>query len=65
MRSVVPQKQAAPQPDDTVQYSKVAPSEAEIRQLVGDSTEGTVARFLDNKLHLLLWYRSPWGRAHS
>ena len=40
------------------QLSKVASSEAEFRQLVGDSTEGSVARFLDNKLTILLWYRS-------
>lgn len=35
-----------------------APSEAEFRQLIGDSYEGTLARFLQNKLKLLLWYRS-------
>ncbi len=40
------------------QFSKVAASEAEFRQLVGDSTEGSVARFLENKLTVLLWYRS-------
>jgi signal transduction histidine kinase len=40
-------------------YSKVAAAEAEFRQLVGDSTEGRIARFLQDKLHLLLWYRSP------
>ncbi|PYI89833.1 MAG: hypothetical protein DME26_00100 [Verrucomicrobia bacterium] len=32
---------------------------AEFRQLVGDSTEGTLARFLQAKLNLLFWYRSP------
>ena len=26
---------------------------------MGDSTEGTVARFLQNKLNLMFWYRSP------
>jgi signal transduction histidine kinase len=40
------------------QLSKVASSEAEFRQLVGDSTEGSVARFLENKLTILMWYRS-------
>jgi signal transduction histidine kinase len=40
------------------QVSKIASSEAEFRQLVGDSTEGSVARFLENKLTILLWYRS-------
>jgi signal transduction histidine kinase len=61
MRNVMPQQQAAasPQQQDLAQYSKVASSEAEFRQLIGDSTEGTVARFLENKLNVLLWYRSP------
>jgi len=40
-------------------YSKIAASEAEFRQLIGDSTEGTVARFLQNRLNLMFWYRSP------
>src|SRR4030095_8229141 len=54
-RNVEPQQvQQAPQP-----YSKVAPSEAEFRQLIGDSTEGTLARFLQNKLNLMFWYRPP------
>ena len=34
-------------------------AEAEFRQLIGDSTEGTLARFLDNKLKLMFWYRPP------
>jgi signal transduction histidine kinase len=38
--------------------SKVEPGEAEFRQLLGDSYEGTLARFLQDKLKLLLWYRS-------
>lgn len=38
--------------------SKIAPEEAEFRELVGDSFEGTIARFLQNKLKVLLWYRS-------
>lgn len=39
--------------------SKLAAAEAEFRQLIGDSTEGTLARFLDNKLKLMFWYRPP------
>jgi signal transduction histidine kinase len=61
MRSVVvPQPPAAAQVPDygSQQLSKVSSSEAEFRQLVGDSTEGSVARFLENKLTILLWYRS-------
>jgi signal transduction histidine kinase len=39
------------------QYSKVAPSETEFRQLIGDATEGALARFVDNKLNLMVWHR--------
>ena len=39
--------------------SKLAAAEAEFGQLIGDSTEGTLARFLDNKLKLMFWYRPP------
>jgi signal transduction histidine kinase len=65
-RNVIVQQQAQA-PDTSMennsqQLSKVAPAEAEFRQLVGDSTEGTVARFVDNKLKLLLWYRTPNDR---
>jgi signal transduction histidine kinase len=38
--------------------SKAASAEAEFRQLIGDSYEGTLARFLQDKLKLLIWYRS-------
>ena len=38
--------------------ARIAPEEAEFKELVGDSFEGTVARFLQNKLKVLLWYRS-------
>jgi signal transduction histidine kinase len=59
-RNVTPQQQALESaPENAAQnYSKAAPAEAEFRQLVGDSSEGTVARFLDNKLKVLLWYRA-------
>ena len=55
-RNVAPQQKALANFDNA---SKVAPSEAEFRQLIGDSTEGTLARFLQNKLNLMFWYRSP------
>lgn len=60
-RNVVPQQQSAMTQDANggQNFSKVSSSEAEFRQLVGDSSEGMVARFLENKLTLLLWYRSP------
>src|SRR5438046_188042 len=57
LRNVEPQQ--VQQAMDNQAYSKVAPSEAEFRQLIGDSTEGTVARLLQNKLNLMFWYRSP------
>src|SRR3989442_1287700 len=57
LRNVEPQQ--VQQAVDKQPYSKVAPSEAEFRQLIGESTEGTLARFLQNKLNLMFWYRSP------
>ena len=59
LRNVMPQQQALLPSGDNGNYSKVAASEAEFRQLVGDSSEGTVARFLENKLNVLVWYRCP------
>jgi signal transduction histidine kinase len=55
IRNVEPQQNMQAAIDNN---SKIAPAEAEFRQLVGDSTEGTVARFLQNKLNLMFWYRS-------
>jgi len=37
--------------------SKVVPAEAEFRQLIGDQTDGLLARFLQNKLKLMCWHR--------
>ncbi len=64
-RSVSPQNQIAQQAaidspallDNT--YSKVQVAEAEFRQLIGDSNEGMMARFLQNRLNVMTWYRSP------
>ena len=55
IRNVEPQQNVQAAFDNN---SRIAPAEAEFRQLVGDSTEGTVARFLQNKLNLMFWYRS-------
>lgn len=61
-RSVIPQ-QAISAPDnsspESLPDSKVAPSEAEFRQIIGEQSEGTLARFSDNKLNVLIWYRPP------
>jgi signal transduction histidine kinase len=35
------------------------PEEAKFIDIVGDAHEGTLARFLQNQLKLMLWYRSP------
>jgi signal transduction histidine kinase len=39
--------------------SKISAEETEFRNLIGDSSEGTLARFLQNRLKLLIWYRPP------
>ena len=57
-RSFRRQTLSAPE-DNQQQVSKIAPSEAEFRQLIGDDNEGTLARFVDNKLSVLFWYRPP------
>ena len=63
-RSVTPQQgttfQKPGYQDDSLQqkFSKVSASEAEFRQLIGEANEGTLARFVDNKLSILVWYRS-------
>jgi signal transduction histidine kinase len=38
--------------------AKISPEEAEFKELIGDNFEGTIARFLQNKLKVLLWYRT-------
>ena len=44
--------------DDTQNnLSKVVPAEAEFRQLIGDQSDGMLARFLQNKLKLMCWHR--------
>ncbi|HXE42687.1 MAG TPA: HAMP domain-containing sensor histidine kinase, partial [Candidatus Baltobacteraceae bacterium] len=65
-RKVVPQQQAITFQlddklkdfaDDTQNLSKAIPAEAEFAQLVGDQTDGMLARFLQNKLKLMFWHR--------
>ena len=63
-RSVIPQQQQlvpfqkpGALEENQQQFSKIAASEAEFRQLIGDDTEGALARFVDNKLNLLFWCR--------
>lgn len=57
-RTVTPSQAASGTAADDVS-SRVTLSEAEFRQLVGESTDGIVARFVDNRLRLMFWHRSP------
>lgn len=65
VRNVFPQQSLEQQLKDapdllaTDNRSRLNPSEAAFRQLIGDATEGTLARFVDNRLAVLFWYRSP------
>jgi signal transduction histidine kinase len=52
----VPNLPAAAKDEQPVSVSVAA--EAEFAQLVGDSREGMIARFLQNKLKLMFWHRS-------
>ena len=54
IRKVLPQKNYLSEDN----LSKTAPSEAEFRQLIGDAMSGSLARFTQNKLSLMFWYRS-------
>lgn len=62
-RNVFPQQQAGvfqktqAQEENQQQFSKLAASEAEFRQLIGEDTEGALARFVDNRLNVLFWHR--------
>jgi signal transduction histidine kinase len=59
-RSVSPQQQSVPaSKDQTQSFSKIAASEAEFCQLMGSASDGMLARFVDNKLNVLFWYRRP------
>ncbi len=64
-RSVVPQHQAFNNQRDVAndqaqqQLSRVSAAPAEFRQLIGNDSEGTLARFVDNRLNVLVWYRPP------
>lgn len=67
-RKVIPVEQQADVPNQQVlnvgqqayaanQISKIAPADTEFRQLIGDATDGMLARFVQNKLRLLFWHR--------
>jgi len=39
--------------------SNTLPSESDFRRLIKDQTTGAVARFLEDKLRVMVWYRPP------
>lgn len=55
-RKVAPQKEPAPA---QVAASELMPAERQFRELAGEAMSGSVGRFLDDRLHVLLWHRSP------
>jgi signal transduction histidine kinase len=63
LRNVLPQQQLQAPTTKGQQveqsFSKIAASEAEFCQLMGTASDGMLARFVDNKLNLLFWYRRP------
>ena len=64
-RNVSPQQQQVDMPqgkapaEQTPAFSKIASSEAEFCQLIGEANEGTLARFVENKLNVWFWCRYP------
>lgn len=63
-RKVVPQQnvyspanEAAVDTTNERNMSRVVPAESEFRQLIGSGTDGMFARFLQNKLRLMVWHR--------
>lgn len=63
-RNVSPQQQmemprGKASADQNPSFSKIASSEAEFCQLIGEANEGTLARFVENKLNVWFWCRYP------
>ena len=52
-RKVAPQKLLAPKEA----YSSAIAAESDFRKLIGKESSGSVARFLEDKLRLIVWYR--------
>jgi signal transduction histidine kinase len=48
----------APIPQQST-LSNTLPSESDFRRLIKDQTTGAVARFLEDKLRVMVWYRPP------
>ena len=56
-RNLTPQKLAEPADGQSV-ASSIQPAEADFRSVVGEASSGSVARFLNDKLRLMLWHRT-------
>lgn len=60
-RSMPVERQVSPQNNvytKTTLLSNTLPEESDFRRLIGSDTSGALARFLDNKLRLMVWYRT-------
>ena len=68
MRNVIPQQQTVPGLKESTALETAQPSsrleasETEFRRLIGDAPEGALARFVDDKLNILLWQRPAQSR---
>jgi signal transduction histidine kinase len=51
-RLVIPQKMAA---NDTAPLSNTVPEESDFRRVIGSEPNGSLARFLENQLRLMVW----------
>jgi signal transduction histidine kinase len=58
-RQVVPQQSIQNDGKLSQAASNTLPAESDFRKLIGSATSGALARFLENKLRLLVWYRPP------
>jgi signal transduction histidine kinase len=66
VRNVLPQQQQVFAPNAQIEaqqrsgdnYSRLNPAESGFRQIVGETVQGSLARFVDNRLTVLFWYRS-------
>ena len=61
--NLISQRGGQQQADLQQGISRLAPAETEFRQLIGEDAQGALARFVDNKLNLLFWYRPPLASA--
>lgn len=55
-KEVIPNAAATVEPQDN-NISKITSAEAEFGQLIGDGTDGMLARYLQNKLKIMFWHR--------